>query len=347
MSGKIPRQRTGFVKGAPHEGSGGTRQEDVGRKPKKSLVATALAVHRQASRVSERPPTLFSCDGEECIANRRCRASLPLVSWTRRRTAQTCASDPASACGLMLAVQSRLAKEVAVPDSSPSMFTREAEMTPNVVRWMTSVGLQVRSEFQSPWGICDLVGICFNVERVAHRVALRQTGAVGSVTRAALLLALPDAGTRRSLSLEVLKNKFGDALSADVVSSEIEKLKRDGFVITTKQGHLQKLNGWMPIQDRLVAVELKLTRIFEAFQQARANQSFAAEAYVAFPADIAKKVAAPASSWQEHLDHGVGVVSVEKRRCEVLVPARPLDHVQNAAVQLYCADKFWRSRERT
>ncbi len=45
----------------------------------------------------------------------------------------------------------------------------------------------------------------------------------------------------------------------------------DGFIVRTDTQALQKINGWMPLQKRLVAVELKLSRVEEAISQAVNN----------------------------------------------------------------------------
>ena len=43
----------------------------------------------------------------------------------------------------------------------------------------------------------------------------------------------------------------------------------------------------MPLHDRIVAVEMKLSGIADALDQALQNKAFAEESYVAFPTDVA------------------------------------------------------------
>jgi hypothetical protein len=224
------------------------------------------------------------------------------------------------------------------------MFIRESEMTPPVVRWMKLSGLQIRQEFITPWGICDLVGVTLNSKNVDHRLRLKQNKPISSITRAALLLSVPELETTKSVSIDRLKNTFVPAIREEVVVAEIERLISDRFVVKNAKGRLQKLNGWMPLQQRLVAVELKLSRVEEAFQQAMSNLGFAQESFVAFPMRTAVRIADGSSKWSRYIREGVGVIGVGTRSCRVLVPSMPRHANSNPAIQLYCVEKFWRSR---
>jgi hypothetical protein len=101
----------------------------------------------------------------------------------------------------------------------------------------------------------------------------------------------------------------------------------------------------MPLHNRLVAVELKLTRIKEAFQQANRNLGFADESYVAFPMPLALRLP-DMNQLCGYFECGVGLLGVTKRTCKVLVPARVTKKPCDSAVQMYCVDKFWLSRNR-
>lgn len=225
------------------------------------------------------------------------------------------------------------------------MFKRESEMTGSAEQWMRAQGLSVKAEFNTPWGACDLVGVRLNQERVARRIGLRQTRAIGSITRAAVLLRVPDVETRRSASLDSLVNSWGDSVPTETLCDELERLVADRFLLRSSTGRLQKLNGWMPLQDRIVAVELKLTRIEEAMQQAHRNLGFADESFVAFPKEVAVRVASNLKRWSV-LSAGVGLLSVTPATCEVLVPARRAEKRPDPAIQVYCVEKFWRTRLR-
>ena len=228
------------------------------------------------------------------------------------------------------------------------MFTRESDMAVPVANWMKSSGMAaVKSEFVTPWGICDLVGLTFNREKVAHRLQQKQTRAISSITRAVLLLQIPDVEKRKSTTLDKLVRQFAPSIPEEVVSAQVARLIADHFVVPLSRGRLQKTNGWMPLQDRLVAVELKLSRIDEAMRQALNNLGFAEESYVGLPAEVARRVAANAARWSDFLDVGIGLLSVTRQGCEVLMSARKTRRAQgwtDAAIQLYSVEKFWRTR---
>lgn len=228
------------------------------------------------------------------------------------------------------------------------MFLRESDMTPSVTRWMKRAGLHVKSEFVTPWGICDLAGLSFNQEHVSHRLSLRQRKSVASITRASLLLHVPDVEDNRSISLNKLASKYAAIMEKEQVASELERLVADGFLKLTTQGEFQKLNGWVPLQNRLIAVELKLARIEEALQQARANLGFADESYAAFPMPIAQRIASNPKPWASYFNDGIGVIGVGRRRCEVLIQYNQSPNFPaELAVQFYCVEKFWRTHRPT
>ena len=226
------------------------------------------------------------------------------------------------------------------------MFIRELDMAASVARWMKSSGLVVKSEFVTPWGICDLVGLSFNERNVAHRLALKQTRAVSSITRAALLLQVPDVETKRATTIPRLVQRCAPTIPPEVVHREVARLIADRFVMASFRGRLQKVNGWIPLQDRLVAVELKLSRIDQAMHQALRNLGFTQESYVGLPAHVARRIVLNRLRWAQFFDAGVGLLSVASKKCDVLIPARPSRRCIENAIRLYCVEKFWRTRLR-
>ena len=208
--------------------------------------------------------------------------------------------------------------------------------------------MAVKSEFVTPWGICDLVGLTFNPQRAERRRQLGQTRAIGSITRALLLLEIPDIEKREATTLGKLVRQFAPVVPAEVVSEQIERLIADRFVVSSPRGRLQRVNGWMPLQDRLVAVELKLSRVKEAMHQALSNLGFAEESYVGLPAKVARRMASDSSRWSGFFDAGIGLLSVTPRGCKPLVPARErkTPDSTDGVLQFYCVEKFWRTRAR-
>lgn len=223
------------------------------------------------------------------------------------------------------------------------MFKAEANMTKPVIQWMKSLGLIVKSEFITPWGMCDLVGLSFRNRSVNHRLRLRQTQSISSLTRAALLLRIPEAEKGKSVTQRTLVREFASVVSKEIVMEHTQQLIEQGFVIKSSSDRLQKLNGWAPLHKRLIAVELKLNRIEEVMAQARNNQSFAEESYVGLPKDVALRVLAKRARWESSLETGVGLLAVSPRSCEVLIRPRRTSHLSNDILKFCAIEKFWRS----
>jgi hypothetical protein len=224
------------------------------------------------------------------------------------------------------------------------MFARESEMTASVARWMKASGMVAKPEFVTPWGICDFVGVRLNPKKVACRLEHKQVRSVSSITRAVLLLQIPDFKTGDSITLEKLARNCEPSIPEETVRRETSRLIGDRFVVCSSRKRLQKVNGWIPLQDRIVAVELKLSRIDEAMHQAANNLGFAEESYVALPADVARRVVSSASRCSKFSDAGVGLLSVARHRCEVLLSAPKTKNWMDTAIQLYCVEKFWTTR---
>lgn len=108
---------------------------------------------------------------------------------------------------------------------------------------------------------------------------------------------------------------------------------------------LRRRKDWRPLHRRLIAVELKLARIGEAFQQARWNLTHVEESYVAFPADIAERIASKRERWQEFFDEGIGLLAVTPELCSVAMPAGPNRQAHAPCIERQ-VEKFWRERRR-
>jgi hypothetical protein len=221
------------------------------------------------------------------------------------------------------------------------MFVKEREMAASVARWIRADGMVSRPEFITPWGVCDLVGLRFSADKVAQRLGQKQKRAISSIARAIVLLHIPDVESSKYTTLRTLMNKCAPSIPEEIVGREANRLIDDGFVVCSARGRLQKLNGWMPLQERMIAVELKLSRIEEALRQGLNNLGFVDESYVALPAEVAHRVALKPERWSRFFDAGVGILSVEPRTCEIVVPATKNDDWISKALQMYCVEKFW------
>lgn len=211
-----------------------------------------------------------------------------------------------------------------------------------VIRWMVSMSLRVKSEFITPWGMCDLVGLQFKKGSVTARLNLGQKQPVGSLTGSALLAQIPDAATQWSITLKRLTEECVPTISEEVVLEQTQRLIAAGFV-RLRGDRLQKLNGWIPLHKRLIAIELKLTRVEEAISQARNNLIFADRSYVGLPKELAVRVANKSARQSSFLESGVGLLAVTRRECEILIPSRRCSTKPDPVIQFYCVEKFWRT----
>ena len=132
-------------------------------------------------------------------------------------------------------------------------------------------------------------------------------------------------------------------LSSDQVEQELNELERRRFVSAPRRGQLQRQNGWEPLEERLVAVELKLSRVAEALSQATSHMSFADESFVAMPRPVAKRVA-ESERRTDFEALGVGVLAVDQSGCEVLVKPRASVEPKKSALRMHCVERFWRTR---
>jgi hypothetical protein len=221
-------------------------------------------------------------------------------------------------------------------------FDYERQMIEPVEMWLLSQGLLVKREFPLPWGICDLVGCSFNKKSVKKRLAFGQKKTVGSHLRVALLSMIPDREEARSISVEKLHGAFAGFVDESQIRIELERLERDKFVVQTPEGAFQRVNGWLPLHRRLVAVELKLTRVDDALHQAINNLGFADESYVGLPADVAKRLI-NSKRKSQFADSRVGVIAVDSARCKILLKPNLGKASGDEVIQMHCVERFWRS----
>jgi len=220
-------------------------------------------------------------------------------------------------------------------------FALESEMSSPVVRWLRNQGLNVKDEYALPWGICDYVGLSFNQEQVNRRLALGQLQPIGPPHRIDVLFQIPDAETGKSITIHQLRKRF-PMPAGDSVERELEKLSENGFVVRHRKHSFQRLNGWVPLHNRIVAVELKLSRTSEALGQAASHRAFAGESYVAMPSKVAERAAE--TRFAEFQASGVGILAVTRNACKVLLSSSGFGVPLQPILQAHCVERFWRTR---
>lgn len=225
------------------------------------------------------------------------------------------------------------------------MFKLESEMSPIVQRWLTRRGLEFKPEFSTPWGKCDFVGVEFNVQNLKLRRESKQFRKLASISQAAILFEVPFATNGPGIQRSHLHEKFS-ILERIELEQEISRLAKGNFVSEDATGVLTRTDHWFPLHSRVVAVELKLKRIKEAMQQAKLNQGFATESYVAFPIEVAKQINAARHLWSVYFDLGIGLIGVSRRGCVEMIPSSSANRNSEVLTTL-CVERFFNPRSAT
>jgi hypothetical protein len=222
------------------------------------------------------------------------------------------------------------------------VFRVEREMLGSAKLWLQQQQLLIKQEFYTPWGVCDLLGVVLCENRVRQRLSLGQRNPIGPPRRIAILNRIPDFDSRQSISKKRLAREFTGVVSETELEGEINRLIEAGFVQPTPSGQFQKLNGWFPLHERIVALELKLERVEEALQQAVSHFKFVSESYVGLPDPVASRVF-NGKRLAQFLAYGVGLVAVGLDRCDVLLPSGLAPVSPDTVLQMHCAERFWRT----
>ena len=227
-----------------------------------------------------------------------------------------------------------------VSTSAHRSFRAESEMRGPVERWLVSQGFLTKSEFTLPWGICDVVGVQFREESAKQRMLFRQTQPASSLELIQLLELMPG---RRAVTVAKLRRILAISRSPNQLEADLQKLKAKRLVSFPRRNQIRKHAPWAPLQQRIVAVEMKLHRVRAALGQARAHLAFADDSYVALPEDLAQRVMS-GSRREEFLNHGVGLLSVLPQHARIVLPPRSRSQSSDISrlFQAHCAERFWR-----
>lgn len=220
------------------------------------------------------------------------------------------------------------------------MFGQEREMTVYASNWLKSHNLHFKCEFNTSWGICDLIGVSFNEKNVNKRIGRNQTKPIGSILRASIINQLPDIDDGHSKTKRKLYKAYQTFYSDDRLDKEISWLEKERYIVEPIKNHFQKVNGWMPLHNKIIMIELKLNRIKEVFHQAYNNLAIATDSYAAFPMDVAMNLVKNPKS-QKFGDAGIGILGIDRNRCEVVLETRPNDSADKT-LQFYYLDRFWK-----
>lgn len=226
-------------------------------------------------------------------------------------------------------------------------FDSEQAMTLPVHQWLGARTTAVKAEFSLPWGVCDLIGVSVSRRRARQRLKLGQRTPIGSLRRVRILQAIPDRRKGGAATLRSLQRRFSESLGPETLRQELGWLIEHHFVHLGRDQSLCRIDGWSPLHQRIIAIELKLNRIREAIEQACSHQRIADEVYVALPAPVAFRLLR-SPRMEEVSRAGVGVLAVWERNCRTLHSPTSLERSgPNPAVQIHCMERFWRTHRRS
>lgn len=222
------------------------------------------------------------------------------------------------------------------------VFDYEYQMVEPAISWLYAKNYLVKQEFTTPWGVCDIVACIFNPCQIRKRLDLGQNKPIGSQFRAMMLTKIPDKEEGKPLALKEISARLNYLFDDSLLTQEIDRLIQDKFVERASSGAFHKLNGWVPLQKKLIAIELKLTRITEALSQAINNSAFADESYVGLPIEKAISLS-QSPRGDAFMQNGIGLIGIDSDSCEVLIRPSEQKVNLNIALQTHCVERFWRT----
>jgi len=224
--------------------------------------------------------------------------------------------------------------------SDTQAFRFEREMAPMVQRWLSSRGLLAKAEYTVPWGICDYVGLALNKVQVRRRIKFGLRQPIGPALRISILLAVPGASSGKSIPTSELAALYDGLLSLRRIQAELDRLQHAGFIKATSPAQYQRTCDWTPLQRKIVAVELKLTRTAKAIRQAEANLRLADESYIALPMPLAHRAAARLRN-SDAPPRSIGIIGVSGTGHRTILRSHPHGHARDEVVRMHCAERFW------
>jgi len=217
-------------------------------------------------------------------------------------------------------------------------FRLEDQMAYHVKTWLEIRGFQVKQEFRTPWGICDLVAVHIDSKYFGNRINAGQLGAVGPIRRVAILNEIP---AETNVHLEEIFRRVETIAAPAEVLQDLAKLTIGKFVRETAPHTYRRLLPSRSRANKILSIELKLDRVEEVISQAVSNLTFSDESFIALPDSSAVRVMR--SSRVEHLKElGVGVLAVARGGCEILLASTGNTAERNDAAYLHCIERFWR-----
>ncbi len=211
------------------------------------------------------------------------------------------------------------------------MFKYERDMTEPARAWLHEQTRFTMIEYATPWGICDLVGCSFDSIAAMYRKRDRQATPLTPSTTLRKLWRLHVAGS-------------GGLPNANA-SDTYDALWKKRMVSVDALDCARSKVRWLPLHNRLIALELKISRVSEVLRQAEGNLEMAGESWIGLPLSLAEKVVAN-DGYVKFGSQGIGVLGVTPSGCQVVLKARPQKPKLKHVTEMIVVEAFWRKHHR-
>ncbi len=174
-----------------------------------------------------------------------------------------------------------------------------------------------QTEVKAMHGVPDLVLGRANMKHVELRRGYSQFEPLLNEKYFRLLKHIPDqASHKKPISARSLA-ELTDISQSYLVSSLLRDLKEGGYILALDDGYM-KVNGWVPILNKIIGIEAKLKDWKRGIYQAVRYKKFADEAYLAMPSSTSHLVD------RELLGHlGVGLLVFDYDKNQLVEKLRP------------------------
>lgn len=220
------------------------------------------------------------------------------------------------------------------------MFRSEVELTDVLLEQVATrlsrdgASWVILTECEWDTRIPDIVLLRVNNHAMAARAAASFSRSLTRTEVSVLRVLRPD----RATSLEVAHRHLG--LTREHARKVLTRLASDGVVLRQKNGNYVRHADYRPLADRIVSIEVKRSAWRPALVQARAHQSAANAAYVAYDAAYRARFLAASDHFRAC---GIGVIEVPRdpeQRASIQIPARRSRRLQPIAAA-FAMERMW------
>jgi len=230
--------------------------------------------------------------------------------------------------------------------SDPEMSDVPGKQRPSrpeakVVAWVKAhfeaVGAFVAPELSMGWGRADLVAFELDLEKCRARIRNGQFRSLDRADHYRALRHMPELESGDHVSIGALSVYLGRSASY-VRASLVPFLERAGYAKRVGPGMLAKVNGFIPIAQKVIAIEAKVSDWRKGAIQAKRHRCFANRVYLALASEYVHRV-----DLELLQRHGIGLIAASSTRVDELLesPAMPPTDPDRHS---FSAEWLWRYR---